>query len=102
MDFLKLYEEHQKIEQEKSNIKEKQDLYKIIGSIISGEEYCTVDNEELLKKIGIKYEERNSAYARDYFENSYATCLRFSVELTKSNIKKINIYYNKLKNKNEL
>lgn len=59
IDLLKIYEQN-KIDKEKqreiqNNINERQEINRIISSIIDGDEEYESFDEKLIKKIGIKY-----------------------------------------------
>lgn len=59
IDLLKIYEQN-KIDKEKqrevqNNIKERQEINRIISSIIDGDEEYESSDDKLIKKIGIKY-----------------------------------------------
>lgn len=91
MNLIEIYENNKKIKSEKQKLEDIEEINEMISCIFKNEDNYYTDNEELLKNIGIKYK-KGDYYIRPYYMPRERS---FKFELNKTNIKKINDYYNK-------
>lgn len=100
IDLLKIYEQN-KIDKEKqreiqNNIKERQEINRIISTIINGDEECESYDDKLIKKIGIKYKKTTHKRPRKiefgWKEPQYESYNIYRFKLNKQNILLIQKY----------
>jgi len=98
IDLLKIYEDNKKIDKLKDEIQFKEELNRLLSDIVMNKEKFYTDNEYMLKKLSLKYsknkqKEKNTFYCISFSGNEYYA--KYTINLTKENIKKIQDYVNK-------
>lgn len=95
MNLLEIFEDNERVKkaEEKLDAKreEHHELKEIISEIIRGDETHYTDNEDLLKKIGIKYKKSECSYMPLPFRH-FEYERRIYFEYNKTNVKKIQKY----------
>ena len=89
IDLQKIIEDNKKTKELEEKVEFKRELNDLICYIVRDTlEYYT-DNYEFIKELGVKYKENKQNYF-NCFSNS-----KYTIKLTKENIKKIQKYINK-------
>ena len=97
IDLIEILNKNEQLENKKKEIYKEKELRELIAAIIKGAEEVFIDNEELIKEIGIKISEKDKKYYVVSYYNPYKQCGtgNIRIKLNKENIKKINDYINK-------
>lgn len=95
-EITKINKMHEDAEKELKRQKGfKDDLLRLIKAIIEGKDKANISNKETYEILNLKSVEKNKYYTIEaYFGDNEIPLARYSVKLTKTNIKKVEDYFN--------
>lgn len=92
INLMKFVNDNKEIEELRQEANYKEELNKLIASIIRGETYFYTDNCDLLDDIGVGYKKRESYISAYTIGFSYKNIGTYQTKLTKGNIEKVQKY----------
>lgn len=96
IDLLDIFNKNKKLNEAQDKLELIKELRVLLSTIVKGDDEFLTNNETLIKKIGLKYKNNETLYVPTFSGYDARLYSRYKVELSKSNIKKVQSYLDDL------